>query len=189
VKSNRGRATERMLRLALADGSATPLGGPGCGRFDDESVFLDRAGNPAFSTCVAERAFIRAHTRSAGAVLASVRRLAGPAAALYLDSSTPDLSGLIFYADASDRPGQYLVYRGGRASRLAETRPWLSGRSFSPSRHHWIKARDGLELSVYVTRSPRSRGPQPTVIGIHGGPWSRDTGGFEPETQLLADRS
>jgi acetyl esterase/lipase len=46
-------------------------------------------------------------------------------------------------------------------------------------------ARDGLPVTGFLTR-PSSRPPWPTVLVIHGGPWSRDEPGLDPWTQGLA---
>jgi dipeptidyl aminopeptidase/acylaminoacyl peptidase len=52
-----------------------------------------------------------------------------------------------------------------------------------------IKARDGLDLPVWVTRHPDAKGPLPAVVLVHGGPWVR--GGewrWDAEAQFLASR-
>lgn len=59
-----------------------------------------------------------------------------------------------------------------------------------------IKARDGMELVSYLTipswTDPDNNGipnaPLPLVINVHGGPWARDTWGYDPEAQWLANR-
>lgn len=52
-----------------------------------------------------------------------------------------------------------------------------------------IKSRDGLTLNGYLTlpfgKEPRNL---PTVLLVHGGPWSRDWYGFDREVQFLANR-
>ncbi|MBI5477318.1 MAG: S9 family peptidase [Deltaproteobacteria bacterium] len=52
-----------------------------------------------------------------------------------------------------------------------------------------IKARDGLVLNSYLTLPPgvppRSL---PLVVYVHGGPWNRDSWGFDPTAQWLANR-
>ncbi|MEM7672772.1 MAG: alpha/beta fold hydrolase [Verrucomicrobiota bacterium] len=49
--------------------------------------------------------------------------------------------------------------------------------------------KDGLSLEGYLTLpGPQEEGPYPTVALVHGGPWSRDTWGFDPVVQLLANR-
>ncbi len=51
-----------------------------------------------------------------------------------------------------------------------------------------IKARDGLELPSYITKPLNTSGPVPLVLLVHGGPWSRDDCGYDPEAQWLANR-
>lgn len=57
-----------------------------------------------------------------------------------------------------------------------------------------IPARDGLPLVSYYSLPPGTdRGgkpskPLPMVLSVHGGPWSRDHWGYDPEHQLWANR-
>ncbi|MEI5133133.1 S9 family peptidase [Streptomyces libani] len=52
-----------------------------------------------------------------------------------------------------------------------------------------ITARDGLALPSYLTL-PVGIEPSalPMVLLVHGGPWFRDSWGFDPEVQMLANR-
>ena len=52
-----------------------------------------------------------------------------------------------------------------------------------------IPARDGMRLVAYLTLPP-GVAPKalPLVLLVHGGPWYRDSDGFDPEVQLLANR-
>ncbi|HEV3083405.1 MAG TPA: S9 family peptidase [Gemmataceae bacterium] len=59
-----------------------------------------------------------------------------------------------------------------------------------------VKARDGLDLVCYLTLPPgsdpdnkgRPSAQLPMVLDVHGGPWGRDTWGFDPQHQFLANR-
>lgn len=59
-----------------------------------------------------------------------------------------------------------------------------------------IKARDGLTLVSYLTLPPgsdadgngRPEAATPLVLLVHGGPWARDSYGFRPDHQWLANR-
>ncbi len=58
---------------------------------------------------------------------------------------------------------------------------------------HIVRSRDGLDLVSYVTLPAGERGtrpvrPLPTVLTVHGGPWSRDAHGYHPRHQWLANR-
>jgi dipeptidyl aminopeptidase/acylaminoacyl peptidase len=89
----------------------------------------------------------------------------GPVRFFVYDRDTRDLVFLFSHKPALD---EY---------RLAEMEPF----SFS--------ARDGMTIHGYVTFPvgvPREN--LPSVLNVHGGPWARDTWGYHPEAQWLANR-
>jgi dipeptidyl aminopeptidase/acylaminoacyl peptidase len=59
-----------------------------------------------------------------------------------------------------------------------------------------IKSRDGLDLVCYLSLPPGSdpdndgvpNHPVPLILDVHGGPWARDSWGFNPYHQWLANR-
>jgi len=59
-----------------------------------------------------------------------------------------------------------------------------------------IKSRDGMDLVSYLTLPPGSDAdgngvpdaPVPMVLNVHGGPWARDSWGFNPTAQWLSNR-
>lgn len=59
-----------------------------------------------------------------------------------------------------------------------------------------IKSRDGMELVSYLTLPKESdpdgdgrpNQPLPLILNVHGGPWARDSWGYDPEHQLFANR-
>ncbi|KQW44620.1 MULTISPECIES: S9 family peptidase [unclassified Roseateles] len=54
---------------------------------------------------------------------------------------------------------------------------------------HRIKARDGRDLPVWITRPDSATGPLPAVVLVHGGPWTRGTHwGWHALPQFLASR-
>lgn len=97
-----------------------------------------------------------------------------------------------------DAPVRYgLWFRRRREFQpLFTSRPGLEGRVLARDHATIIPARDGLELVSYLTLPPGSEGersgrpaaPLPTVLVVHGGPWSRDVWGFSPICQWLANR-
>lgn len=99
----------------------------------------------------------------------------------------------LLIASSSDRhPGAlYLYDRDTRKlRRLAELAPWLPERLMAPVRLMTFKARDGLQLDGYVTLplSYQEGQPAPMIVLPHGGPWIRDTWGYDPESQFFASR-
>jgi len=72
---------------------------------------------------------------------------------------------------------------------LFEHRPELSRYQLAKVEPFAFTARDGLEVHGYLTFPPGlPRTGRPTVLNVHGGPWHRDTWGFDPEAQWLANR-
>jgi dipeptidyl aminopeptidase/acylaminoacyl peptidase len=91
----------------------------------------------------------------------------------------------------SDRqsPVYFLYERATRKLQLiASSRPWLDSGKMAEQDFVRIKARDGLEFPAVVTR-PQGKGPWPTVVLVHGGPFIRgEEWGFAPDSQFLASR-
>jgi dipeptidyl aminopeptidase/acylaminoacyl peptidase len=72
---------------------------------------------------------------------------------------------------------------------LFEHRPALSEYRLAKVEPFATTSRDGLELHGYLTFPlGAARSNLPTVLDVHGGPWARDTWGFNPEAQWLANR-
>lgn len=90
-----------------------------------------------------------------------------------------------------DGPNTYHRYdRDTRQlSRLLVDRPELDGFTLAAMEPFAITARDGLALHGYLTAPPEvERRGLPTVLVVHGGPWHRDTWGYDAEAQWLANR-
>ena len=91
----------------------------------------------------------------------------------------------------SDRdPGQlWLLEQGGREWRaLARVQPAVDPAQMAGLRLQRVVARDGLPLPVWITE-PAGKGPWPTVMLVHGGPWVRGTRWqWDGMAQFLASR-
>ncbi|MGC8669447.1 MAG: prolyl oligopeptidase family serine peptidase [Chthonomonadales bacterium] len=88
-------------------------------------------------------------------------------------------------------PAAYFLYRRGEArlDYLFTTRPALEKYPLAEMRPVHIQARDGLTLHGYLTLPPGAEARNlPLVLNVHGGPWSRDTWGYDAEAQWLANR-
>ncbi|MGH9189364.1 MAG: S9 family peptidase [Acidimicrobiales bacterium] len=95
-------------------------------------------------------------------------------------------------AFVSDR-GPVRYYAWDRESRqgtfLFEHQPALTGYRLAKMEPFSFQARDGLTIHGYATFPPESsRAGLPTILNVHGGPWARDTWGYDPEAQWLANR-
>jgi dipeptidyl aminopeptidase/acylaminoacyl peptidase len=88
-------------------------------------------------------------------------------------------------------PGSYFLYR--RETRQGEllfrTRPELSQYQLASMEPIAFSARDGLTIHGYITFPKNTEHRNlPLVLNVHGGPWVRETWGYHPEAQWLADR-
>lgn len=94
----------------------------------------------------------------------------------------------------SDRePGQYWIHRpaSGQWLGVGRTRQDVDAARMATLDLHRIRARDGLELPVWVTRPAGDTGkaPRPAVVLVHGGPWVRGVHWrWNDDAQFLASR-
>ena len=101
-------------------------------------------------------------------------------------SGTP----MLVTSTSDHSPAQYFLYGPGDAGlrSISASRPMIDPRQMADTDFYRIKARDGREIPVYVTR-PHGKGPWPTVVLVHGGPnvrgWSWE---WDGESQFLASR-
>jgi len=92
----------------------------------------------------------------------------------------------------SDRaPARY--YSWDRASRKAtflfSVQPKLDDAPLAPMKPVTFTARDNMKLNGYLTLPIGAPAKNlPLVLVPHGGPWDRDSWGFSPELQLMANR-
>lgn len=97
-----------------------------------------------------------------------------------------------------DGPVQYYLYdrAAKKAKFLFTNRKNLEGLKLSKMEPVIIKSRDGLNLVSYLTVPHYARSkdsykpgkPLPMVLFVHGGPWARDSWGFNSYHQWFADR-
>jgi len=72
---------------------------------------------------------------------------------------------------------------------LFDHMPDLNKYTLAPMEPISFTSRDGLTIHGYTTYPPgKGRANLPMVLNVHGGPWYRDTWGYNPEAQWLANR-
>lgn len=71
---------------------------------------------------------------------------------------------------------------------LCDRTPWIKENEMADIKPITYTSRDGLTIHGYLTL-PKGREAKdlPVVINPHGGPWARDSWGFDPEVQMLAN--
>jgi dipeptidyl aminopeptidase/acylaminoacyl peptidase len=98
----------------------------------------------------------------------------------WLVAFTTDRGPIRYYAwDRAAREGTFLFVHQSK----------LEGLPLAAMEPVVIKSRDGLALNAYLTL-PLGIEPKalPMVLLVHGGPWGRDTWGYNPQAQWLANR-
>ncbi len=109
----------------------------------------------------------------------------------YITSSTEDMRLHTVSVSSDVDPGSVYLYdrETGEVELLYRSRPELPREHLAEMRPIRYTARDGMEIPAYLTL-PKGVEPEnlPVVIFPHGGPWSRDTWGYDAYAQFLANR-
>jgi dipeptidyl aminopeptidase/acylaminoacyl peptidase len=96
---------------------------------------------------------------------------------------------VVTYSDKSR--GTYFYYDiiEDKLVKLAELSPWLDENDMAEMKPISYKSRDGLTINGYLTLPLNyKKGDKiPAIVNPHGGPWHRDSWGFNPEIQYLAN--
>ena len=101
-------------------------------------------------------------------------------------------------ASSAGAPPKTYIYDRAKSTLTPfySTRPELEGKPLVEMHPREILSRDGKTLVTYLTLPPGSDAngdgvpdhPVPTVMFVHGGPWGRDSYGYNPIHQWLANR-
>ena len=113
-------------------------------------------------------------------------------------SRSHDDTRWIVYFVKDDGPTTFHLYDRERdeVEYLFANRPDLERYDLRPMKSAVVRSRDGLDMVVYYTLPAQAGGegvsepakPIPTVLLVHGGPQGRDSWGYDPQHQLLANR-
>ena len=96
---------------------------------------------------------------------------------------------VVTYSDKSR--GTYYSYdvEKNEINELAKISPWLNEDHMAEMKPITYTSRDGLTIPGYLTLPVGSDGKNlPFVVHPHGGPWARDSWGYNSEVQFLANR-
>ena len=114
-----------------------------------------------------------------------------PGARVAIESLSRDRSAMLIRVSDADMPGilYYFNVNEGVMHRLAFINDLVGARHLAPVKIVSYKARDGLEIEGVLT-VPAGRDPHklPFIIMPHGGPWARDSLGYNYWAQFLANR-
>ncbi|MGI9233369.1 MAG: S9 family peptidase, partial [Woeseiaceae bacterium] len=117
---------------------------------------------------------------------------------LSIVATTSDMSKWIVYEDATKKSGAYYIYdrESKSVKNMLVQRPGLADYTLAPMQALELESRDGLKLVSYLTLpigsdadgDGRPEEALPMVLWVHGGPWARDSYGYDSVHQWLANR-
>jgi dipeptidyl aminopeptidase/acylaminoacyl peptidase len=106
----------------------------------------------------------------------------------------PDMVALVRSFSDQD-PGQLLLYQARPAEgerrwqRVTKAREGIDPATMAAMQLHRIKARDGLDLPIWITNPIGEKMARPAVVLVHGGPWVRGSSySWHAMSQFLASR-
>jgi dipeptidyl aminopeptidase/acylaminoacyl peptidase len=186
--SSVGAEASRLVRIDVATGATEVLAEDP--EADVGGVRLRRdTREPQIVTFRKERSDYLALDPSVADDLTAIRAM-HPGDPVFAGSDEAESTWLVAFTTDSG-PVPYFIYdRAGKAGRLLFTsRPELSRYRLAPMEPFVFTARDGLTIHGYLTFPPGAeRSGLPTVFCVHGGPWARDSWGYDPRAQWLANR-
>lgn len=197
--SNRGTDRTRLVHVDLSTGDETEVDSHPQFDLDPRSTVSPlmpaplirhrRTGALLAVRYLGERQVIRPLDAQFADVLASLETLsAGDITRLSSDEAGQ--RWVVGFNDDRDPGATYLYdHSTGQSRLLYRPLPHLEPASLAPMRPVTIPSRDGLALHSYLTL-PIGVEPDklPLVLVVHGGPWYRDSWGFDAGVQMLANR-
>ena len=92
------------------------------------------------------------------------------------------------YSDRSLGAYFYFDENSKTLQKITDVSPWIDEADMAPMQPIKYQSRDKLTINGYLTL-PVGVEPKnlPVIINPHGGPWVRDTWGYNPEVQLMAN--
>ena len=114
-----------------------------------------------------------------------------PDGELSFRSTSEDMRYIVVGVSRDVDPGSVYLYdtKKETVELLYKSRPQLNSKHLAHMKAVRYQARDGMEIPAYLTL-PRGveHKDLPAILLIHGGPWARDTWGYNSYAQFLANR-
>ena len=114
-----------------------------------------------------------------------------PGYELALSSVNRDENRFIIRTYSDKSLGSYFLYdvETSNLQKIADISPWIDEKYMADMEPISYNSQDGLTIHGYLTL-PKGVEPKnlPVVINPHGGPWYRDSWGYNAEVQFLANR-
>jgi dipeptidyl aminopeptidase/acylaminoacyl peptidase len=188
LSSPAGAQAGRLVEMDLATGAAKVLAEDPEADVHEVKIHPDSR-RPQIVTLVKARSEYLVLDPAVEADLDAIRAL-HPGDPSFVSADEADRTWLVAFTNDSG-PISYFAYDTGskKGSFLFEHRPELAAYELAAMEPFEYQARDGLTIHGYLSFPPgAARSNLPAVLLVHGGPWVRDSWGFNPEAQWLANR-
>jgi dipeptidyl aminopeptidase/acylaminoacyl peptidase len=188
LASSMDAQTSRLVRMNVTTGATEVLA-------EDPEADLGgvkvhpQSREPQIVATVKARMEYRVLDDSVADDLAAIRAL-HPGDPTFQGTDDSDRTWLVGFTNDSG-PVPYFAYdRQTRSAQfLFDHQPELSRYELAAMEPFSYPARDGLTIHGYATFPlGQGRAALPTVLLVHGGPWGRDTWGYDPHAQWFANR-
>ena len=199
IGSNRHADRTTVVRLDVATGDETEVDSHPRFSMDPRAqvwptfpsplILSPRTGELLGVRYLGERQVIHALDPDFGAVLAHLEKLSDGDLTTISSDDSEQRWVVSFNHDREPGLTYFYDHATGESRELFRPYPHLDPEALAPMTPVTITSRDGLDLHSYLTL-PVGIEPKglPLVLVVHGGPWARDSWGFNPEAQLLANR-
>ncbi|MFI6875502.1 S9 family peptidase [Streptomyces sp. NPDC050400] len=197
--SNRGRDHTRLVRLDLATGEESEVDSHPTLDLDERSSVFPTIPSPLIQDrrtgellgvrYLGEWQVIHAVDPDFAEVLEQLEKLSDGDVSVLTGDRGGQRWVVSFNHDRDPAVTYFYDHSTGESRFLFRAYPDRDPAILSPVRPVTITARDGLALPSLLTL-PLDTEPTglPLVLLVHGGPWHRDSWGFDPSAQLLANR-
>jgi len=122
---------------------------------------------------------------------ARLYELVGTEQQIYVTSVNKTEDTFLFVTSSDKSRAVYYLYNRNtdELQMLAQSTPWLNTSDMASMKAISYTSRDGLTIHGYLTLPNNIPAKNlPVIVNPHGGPWWRDSWGFNPEVQFLANR-
>lgn len=196
--SNRNTDRTRLVRLDIATGEENEVDSHPVYDLDPRALVFPQLPSPLIRSrrtgeligarYLGQRQVIHALDPHFADVLENVQKLSdGDLGSISSDES--EQRWVVSFTHDRDPATYFYDHSTGESRLLFRPRPNLDPEVLAPMRPVTITSRDGLPLHSYLTLPVGIQPARlPLVLSVHGGPWTRDSWGYNPAAQFFANR-
>lgn len=120
------------------------------------------------------------------AILQQLEQITPNAFDLRISSRAKDEPTMVIRNIGPRDPGTFYLLKNGHFKIIGSTEPLLKGKALADVKYVSYKSRDGKDIHAYIT-IPNGKGPFPTIVLPHGGPFVQEVVEYDEWGQMLAN--